>query len=171
MHPVRWFLLAVVAGTLGAADARAAKSPRVEFRATLEKSSSASNDPIPVSFTLKNTGSQPVWVNARFYLSCPSAAEDDRDVTLTVTGPSGKELPCTFSYPTGLPKSEYFKQLEAGQEAAAEYPRDLRGFVELKAPGTYTLRAVYHNVFGAELGLEAFKGPLTAEPVSFTITQ
>ncbi len=124
-----------------------------------------------ISFTLKNAGKQPAWVNTRFYLSSQSVPDEDREVFLILTSPSGKELPCTFTYPTGLPKSDYFKLLQPGEEAASEQPRDLRGFFELKEAGAYTVRAVYHNLFGSELGLDAVKGPLHAEPVTFTITQ
>lgn len=170
----RWLLatvLAAVALGVGTAHARPAKSSTLEFRAALDKPSYTRNDPIQVTFTLKNIGKQPVWVNSRFYLSSQTAPEDDREVYLILTSPSGKELPCTFTYPTGLPKSDYFKLLEAGQEAASEHPRDLRSFFELKEAGTYTVRAVYHNVFGAELGLDAVKDPLESKPVTFTISE
>lgn len=168
----RWLLATVLAAiTFGAgiAQARPSTSSKLEFRASLDKSSYASGEPVMVSFALKNTGKQPVWVNTRFYLSAQSVPDEDREVFLILTSPSGKELPCIFSYPTGLPKSGYFTRLEPGQEAASEHPRDLRGFFELKDAGAYTVRAVYQNVFGVELGLDAFKGPVKSTPVTFTI--
>ena len=161
------FLLSV-----GARQASAAKPPALEFRASLDKRSYAIHEPVMISFMLKNTGKGPAWVNTRFYLSAQSAPQDDRDVYVILTAPSGNDIPCTFSYPTGLPKSDYFKSLEPGQEAASESPRDLHGFFgELKEPGTYTVRAVYHNVFGAELGLDVFKGTLKSEPMTFVINE
>lgn len=175
LYQPRWLIVTVLAVgmlSVGSASASAAKPPTLEFRASLDKRSYASHEPVMISFMLKNTGKGPAWVNTRFYLSAQSAPEDDRDVYVILTAPSGKDIPCTFSYPTGLPKSDYFKSLEPGQEAASESPRDLHGFFgELKEPGTYTVRAVYHNVFGAELGLDTFKGTLKSPSVTFTITQ
>ena len=169
---LRRFLVAFLSiALLVFGSAEAAKQPKLEFRVSLDKPSYTSTDPIQAAFMLKNTGKRPVWVNTRFYLSSRSVAEEDREVYLILTSPSGTEVPCTFSYPTGLPKSDYFKRLEPGQEAAAESPRDLRGFFELKEAGTYTVRAVYQNVFGAELGLDAFTGTLRSEPVTFIISQ
>ena len=160
-----------VSVVLAAAARGAGPQPKLEFHASFDKTSYTRNDPLLVTFTLKNAGKQPVWVNTRFYLSSQSAPDDDRDVSLILTSPSGKEIPCTFSYPTGFPKSDYFKLLQPGEEAASEHPRDLRGFFDLKEAGTYTVRAVYQNVFGAELGLDAAKGPLRSEPVAFAVTQ
>lgn len=170
----RWFLATVLVVSVfgaGAAQARSPKSPALEFRASLDKSSYAIGEPVMMSFALKNAGKQPVWVNTRFYLSSQSVPAEDREVFLILTSPSGKELPCTFTYPTGFPKSDYFKLLQPGEEAASEHPRDLRGFFELKEAGAYTVRAVYQNVFGAELGLETFKGTLESKPVTLTLTQ
>ena len=161
-------MLSAAPGPVGAATPPKSKP---EFRATLDKTSYAGGEPVMLTFTLNNTGREPVWVNTRFYLSSKTAPEDDREVYLILTSPSGKELPCTFSYPTGFPKTDYFVRLEPGQEASSEHPRDVRGFFELKEPGTYTLQAVYHNVFGAELGLDAVKGPLESKPITFTISQ
>ena len=163
-------LAAVILGA-GSVSASTAKPPKLEFRASLDQGAYKSGEPVQISFTLKNADKQPVWVNTRFYLSSQSAPDDDRDVYLILTSPSGKEVPCTFSYPTGFPKSDYFKLLQPGEETASEHPRDLRGFFDLKEAGTYTVRAVYQNVFGAELGLDAAKGPLRSEPVAFAVTQ
>lgn len=168
------FLIAFLSVALLAdapAQAAPGKRAKLEFRATLDKPSYTRNDPIQVTFTLTNAGKQPAWVNTRFYTSSKTAAEEDREVYLVVTSPSGRDVPCTFSHPTGLPKTDDFKLLEPGQEAASENPRDLRRFFELKEPGTYTVRAVYHNVFGAELGLDAAKGPLESKPVTFSVSE
>jgi hypothetical protein len=148
----------------------AGKRAQFEFRVSLDKSTYARTDPIQLTFTLKNTGKQPVWVNTRFYLSSKTVPPDDREVYLTMTAPSGKELECTFTYPTGFPKTDYFKLLEPGQEVSAESPRNLRSFFTVEEAGAYRVTATYHNVFGAELGLDAAEGPSTAKPVEFTIT-
>jgi hypothetical protein len=163
--------LLLAAALSGPAHAASARKPKLEFRASLDKTSYTRDDPILVTLTLKNTGKQPAWVNTRFYLSSKTVPPDDRDVYLTVTAPSGKELECTFNYPTGLPKTDYFKLLEPGQEVAADSPRDLRSFFTFEETGPYRVTATYHNVFGAELGLDAVKGPLESKPVTFTISE
>ncbi len=171
---LRRFLIAVLSAGLlvpGLVQAAPPKKPKLEFRAALDKSTHTRNDPVLVTFTLQNTGQSSVWVNSRFYLNSQTVPKDDREIYLAVTAPSGAEVPCTFSYPTGLPKSDDFKLLEPGQEVASEQPRDLRGFFDLKESGTYTVRAVYQNVFGDELGLDTVKGPLESKPVTFTLTQ
>ena len=78
-------------------------------------------------------------------------------------------MACQHFYETGYPKTEYFKLLGTGEEAKSDYPRNLKGLFDIVEPGTYTLVAVYQNVFGAELGLDTFKEQLVSEPVKFTI--
>ena len=141
------------------------------FRVMSDKATYTGSEPVLVDFAITNTGKRPVWVNKRFYLSSATVPADDREVFLTVTSPSGKELPCIFSYPTGFPKSDYFQLLAPGQEATSENKRDLRAFFELKEPGTYRVVGTYQNVFGEELGLDTFKDPLRSASVTFTITQ
>lgn len=153
-----------------AASAAAAKQP-LELRLWLDKASYSASEPIHASMALKNTGKQPVWVNARFYMSAPTGPGNGRDGHFIVTAPSGAELPCMVTVRAGFPKSDDFKRLEPGQEITMGSPRELRRFFDLKEPGTYVVRAVYQNAFGAELGLDAFKGPLESKPVMFTIIQ
>ena len=176
----RELLVVGVAVLLPAASAAARSRDRahapaptasIEFRASFDRETYGRADPLQVTFHLKNTGTQPVWVNTRFYLAAETAAPESRDVFLKVTAPSGAEVPCTFSHRTGLPKSEYFQLLAPGQDASSEHPRDLRAFFDLKETGTYRVVATYANAFGAELGLETVKGPSTSAPVTFTVTQ
>lgn len=169
-HSRSWLAAAfLVVWAVGPVSAGAAKKAAVEFRASLDKPSYTLADPILLTFTLKNAGG-PVWVNTRFYVNSRTVPPDDREVYLMVTAPSGKELDCIYSFPTGLPKTDYFKLLEAGAELSSEQPRNLRTFFKLEEIGTYTLTATYDNVFGAELGLDAAHGPFTSAPVQFTLT-
>ena len=171
MHPRSWLAAAVLmAWASGPVDAAPAKKPALTFGASLDKASYAANEPILTTFTLTNGGKQPVWVNSRFYVSSNTLPRDDRDVYLTVRSASGKELECTFTHPTGFPKTDYFKLLQPEAAVSSEHPRDLRAFFKFEEPGTYTLTATYDNAFGPEIGLEAAQGPLTAAPVTLTIT-
>lgn len=166
-------LLACAAAVLPAeADAktRRVKAP-VTFHLALSKAEYKQSEPIEATLSLENKGKRAVWVNTRFHVNDPTRPPDDREVVLEVTGPDGKPVPCTYSYPTGFPKSEYFQLLPGGQTATAEHPRDLRTYFNFSTPGRYTVVSVYDNVFGAELGLPAFTGPATSKPVTVTIIE
>lgn len=162
-------LVMIGAGMLGLPFQSLAASSDVAFTATLDKAEYAGEEPVNLTFALKNNGKSPVYVNKRFYFGSEEAPRNQKEVYVTITAPSGEKLPYKFPYETGYPKTDYFMLLEPGQEAKAEYPRNLRGNFEFKEEGTYTATAVYQNTFGRELGLEAFQGKLTAEAVKFTI--
>ncbi len=163
--------LCVGRGQMDFAHAKETKARRAALHASLKFSLSFEqesrtyklNDPITVSFSLENTGKRPAWVNKRFYLT--------QEVTLTVTGPTGEPLPCTFTSQSGFPKSEYFQRLQGGQTVSAEHPCDLRNYFNLTTPGRYAVVGVYENVFGQEIGLDAFTGPVTSKPVTFTVVE
>ena len=135
----------------------------------LEKSEYSSGEPVNVVLALKNQGTDPVVVNQRFYISSEEAPQNQKEVYFELISPSGVKLKCQYVYPTGYPKSDYFKLLAPNEEAKSDYPRNLKGFFEITEPGTYTIKAVYENSFGQELGLDVFKGPLVSLPVKFTI--
>jgi len=142
---------------------------RLRFSLILEKAEYSPDEPVNLVFSLKNLGSSAVMINQRFYISAQNTPPEQRDVYLELTSPAGIKLPCQHFYPTGHPKTDYFKLLAPGEEAISEYPRNLKGFFDIVEPGTYTLVAVYQNVFGAEIGLETFKEQLVSDPVKFTI--
>lgn len=164
-------LVMIGAGMLGLPFQSLAASSDVVFTAALDKAEYAGEEPVNLTFALKNKGSSknPVYVNKRFYFGSEEAPRNQKEVYVTITAPSGEKLPYKFPYETGYPKTDYFMLLEPGQEAKAEYPRNLRGNFEFKEEGTYTVTAVYQNTFGRELGLDVFQGKLTAEAVKFTI--
>ena len=142
---------------------------QLKFSLILEKAEYSADEPINVIFSLKNLGVGPVTVNQRFYISDQKAAKNQKEVYFDLISPTGAKLPCKYFYETGYPKTEYFKLLGPSQEAKSEYPRNLRGFFEMIEPGTYTVTAVYQNVFGAEIGLDTFKEQLVSAPVKFRI--
>ncbi|MCX5694718.1 MAG: hypothetical protein NT014_06345 [Candidatus Omnitrophica bacterium] len=142
---------------------------QLKFSLILEKTEYSPNEPINVNFSLKNLGNNPVMVNQRFYISAQKAAKNQKEVYFELTSPSGAKLPCQNFFETGYPKADYFKLLAPNEEAKSEYPRNLKGYFEITEPGTYTVVAVYQNVFGAEIGLDAFGEQLVSDPVKFTI--
>ncbi len=164
-----WITVAVIIGVFYFPGPGRCASARLKFILSLDKTEYTSNDPINASFILKNVGSEPVMVNQRFYVSSESAPPKQKDVYFELISPSGQKLICQHFYPTGYPKTDAFKLLAPNEEAKSEYPRNLRGFFEIKQPGTYTLKAVYKNMFGQEIGLEVFQEELVSDPVKFTV--
>lgn len=141
------------------------------FSLTLDGKEFTPNDQINFTLALKNIGKAPIYVNKRFYVSSEEATANQKDVYLMVTAPSGAKLPCTYSYETGYPKTDYFQLLEPGAEVKSENPRNLKAFFNLEEMGTYKVVAVYQNVFGSEIGLDVFKEKLVSETVTFTIAK
>lgn len=172
---IRWPLFLVVVltgiavGMLGLPLQSLAASSDVVFTVVLDKTEYAAEEPVNLTFVLKNKGKSPVYVNKRFYFGSEEAPRNQKEVYVTITAPSGEKLSYKFPYETGYPKTDYFTLLEPGQEIKAEYPRNLRGNFEFKEEGTYTVTAVYQNTFGRELGLDVFQGKLTAGPLKFEI--
>lgn len=152
---------------------RATLHASLQFSLSFEPESRAYtlNDPITVSFSLKNTGKRPVWVNKRFYLAAETLPKEAREVTLTVTGPTGEPLPCTFTSRSGFPKSDYFERLQPGRTVTSDSPRDLRNYFSFSRAGTYTIAGIYENAFGQEIGVDAFNGPIRSKPVAITIVE
>jgi len=143
-----------------------AKAANLKFSILLDKSEYKGQEPINVTFKLENKGKEAVWVNKRFHLNSENVANVHRgEVVLNVTSPSGKEVPCKFSYETGFPKSDYFELLEPAKVVVSEYPRNLRGYFDFNEPGVYKVVGVYQNIFGKEIGLDVFGEKLTSEPV------
>lgn len=147
----------------------AAWAADLKFSISLDKSEYKSDEPVNATFKLENRGKEPVYVNKRFYVNSEKMPKETRDVFLVITSPSGVKLPCKYSYETGLPKSDYFELLSPGKEASSEYKRDLRAYFDLSEAGTYIVSGVYQNVYGREIGVDAFKDKVTSDPVSFKI--
>ncbi len=122
-------------------------------------------DPIQITFKLKNTGNAPVYVNKRFFLGPEEGLINDREVFLSVTSPLGQKLPYKFSYKTGFPKTDYFALLKPGEEAVSEYPRNINGSFEFNEPGEYKITATYQNTYGSEIGLGVFKDKLASNTI------
>lgn len=141
------------------------------FIASLDKSEYTAEEPISATFILRNNGKQAVWVNKRFFFASEEAPKEKKEVCAVITAPSGNKLPFKFPYETGVPKSDYFELLEPGKETKSEFPRNLKGNFEFQESGTYKIKVTYQNVYGGEIGLDAFKGKLMAAPVSFTIVK
>ncbi len=151
----------------GACAARGNLALSISF----DKSEYEKTEPIFITFTLKNHGKKPVYVNKRFFLNSKDSNSEDREIYLLVTSPLGEALPYKISQDTGFPKSDYFVLLNPKDEITSERKRNIRYFFDFKEPGVYEVKAVYQNVFGEEIGLDAFKGELVSKVVKIKIVE
>lgn len=158
----RLLLLAAVPFLLAGLPAAKAKES-VALEIVLEKQEVPLSGEIQTGFKLVNKGKEPVRVNQRFKLGSAKAAADQRELILEVRAADGSPVEMkNFDYETGLPKSDYFKLLQPGEEAAAERKWNLKDLAKIEKPGDYEITAVYQNAFGKELGLDVFQGKATA---------
>jgi hypothetical protein len=157
-------LIAGFSGVVFAAD--------IEFTISLEKpeiTEYKTQDPVKLIFKLKNTGSSSIYINKRFFLGPEESSAADREVYLSVISPSAQKLPYKFPYKTGLPKSDYFVLLKPGEEALSENPRNINGTFEFSETGEYKITAAYKNIYGAEIGIDAFKGQVSSNTITVKI--
>jgi hypothetical protein len=155
-----WLATWIGMGFVHTASAR----PEIRLELLIEKRSYKMSEPIEMKFKLVNVGKKPIWINTRMKSGTPSADPRQREVWVEMEGPDGKSVASKIrDWPTGLPKSESFQLLQPGQSFVHEKAWDLRDIFEIDRPGTYRIRATYHNVFGKELGLDVFQGPIQAD--------
>jgi len=150
-------------------DAAAEKG--LELSISLDKSEYKKNEPININFKLENKTKKPIYANKRFYINSEESAAGQREIYLSVTSPSGEKLPCKISYETGMPKSDYFALLNPGEEVSAEYNRNIAYYFDFTQPGTYAITAVYQNIYGGEIGIDAFKEKIISKPLKIKIVE
>ncbi len=158
------FIFALFAVCLSNQQIEAESEPRVGFFLHFDKKEYKVDEPIKVSFRLKNKGSDAVYVNKRFYVNSKDSGAAEKEVFFQVQGPSGKSLTEPRKYDTGLPKTDDFVLLGPGEEVSSERARNLKAYFQMKTPGVYTIEAVYHNACGQEIGLDTFKEKVVSEP-------
>jgi len=141
------------------------------LRISFDKESYAPSEPILATFTLENKSEQPILVNKRFFFNREEAAKEDREVFLTIVGPDGQRIACTYTSEIGLPKTDFFVQIEPGSAVSSERPFNIRPFFALEKPGIYQVTGTYLNVYGKEIGLQAFEGPIVSAPASIKVTE
>ena len=143
----------------------------LQFYLSFDKNEYKTNEPIYINFKLRNKGNKPVYVNKRFYVNSKDSKPEDREVYLRITSPSGEKLLCKASYDTGFPKTDYFVLLKPKEEITSERKKNLKAYFDLKTPGEYKVIAIYQNIYGPEIGVDAFKDKITSEPVAIKIVE
>lgn len=143
----------------------------LQFYLSFDKNEYKTNEPIYINFKLRNKGNKPVYVNKRFYVNSKDSKPEDREVYLRITSPSGEKLLCKASYDTGFPKTDYFVLLKPKEEITSERKKNLKAYFDLNVPGEYKVIAIYQNIYGPEIGVDAFKDKITSEPVTIKIVE
>lgn len=174
MRTMRSILIVGAILLLGHPDAAAARKKTrggLKFSISLDKTEYKKSEQIYVDFTLKNEGRKPVYVNKRFYVNSKDSPKEKKEVYFIVTGPSGEKLLYRRTYDTGFPKTDYFVLLKRGEKAVSERKKSLKIYFDIKKLGTYTITAVYKNVYGKEIGVDAFKGELKSAPATIKVIE
>ncbi len=144
----------------------------LQFSISFDKDEYKTKDPIYVNFELKNKGSKPVYVNKRFYVSSEDSDLKDREVFFQIKGPSGEKLPYKASYyGTGFPKTDYFVLLGPKEGTISERKKNLKAYFDLSVPGIYKVTAVYQNMYGPEIGIDAFGDKIKSKPVTIKVAE
>ena len=144
----------------------------LELTISFDKEEYTTKEPIYVTPNIKNNTKEPIWINWRFYMNSDTSPNEHREVYFLVTSPKGDRLKCEIDgYETGLPRTDYFILLEPGKDVSIERKKSIKHFFDFSEPGEYKIEAVYQNVHGKELGLDAFKGELKSKPVTIKISE
>ena len=129
------------------------------------------SEPVMLDVKLENTGDKPIYVNKRLLINSEERPAGSREITLSATSPDGKKLPCKVSYETGLPKSDYFVSLKPQESVKLDNKRDMRNYFDLTKPGEYSIIATYQNIYGDEIGIDAFRDKVVSDPVTIKISE
>lgn len=144
----------------------------LELTISFDKAEYKTSDQISVDFILKNKGKEALYINKRFFLNSQESDNRYREVYLSVISPSGEKLPCKVSTSeVGLPKTDYFVLLGPGEEVNLDRKRSIKYYFDFSAPGVYKIKAVYQNVYGEEIGIDAFKDKVESDTVKIKIVE
>ena len=145
--------------------------PKVQFSMTSDKKKYLAGDPINVDFTLKNKSKKPVYVNSRFLLTTEENVPAEGEIYLVVTTPSGTKETLKTAPETELPRSDNFVLLKKGEETTSKRSKNIKYYFPFEEIGKYTIKGVYQNSFGKEIGFDVFSKKLKAKPLKIKIIE
>jgi hypothetical protein len=123
-------------------------------------------EPIVIGVSLFNSGEEMITVNARMAVSRGTPGE----ITIDVTGPTGKKIPFSARVNVGKPDAKYFLNVAPSGSVGREI--ELNGYYALQQKGTYVLKAHYTNKWdGQEFGVDAWTGSLESSKAEFEIVK
>jgi len=161
------FPLTLVCAVVLLAAAAGAQSQPTELRLTiqLDKSTYKAGEPIRCLILLKNAGDGYVMVNSRLLVNQTTGPHE---LYVWIQDPERNTVGFTTKVRASRESTE-FSQLLPDQIIGLEY--DLTKDHDLKAPGSYAVRAYYENHTPAPAGspLPAWQGNVESNRLTFTI--
>jgi hypothetical protein len=145
-------------------------TPPLVLLASTEGGPFRAGSPIPVTVTLRNVSSRPIWVNQRLGVGYEDGLF--RELYFSVIDAStGQVLPVPDTARVDVhrmpPVREDFRELAPGEEISAAV--DLAFWYPFQQ-GDYRVVFTYENEdAGQAFGIDAFTGTITAEPLELTI--
>jgi len=129
--------------------------------------------PVLLHVTLTNRGSQPLWLNGRLGLNSPFAAPSQRELTLWIAGPDGRQLRFAAFLDQYFAQAKDFCVLRPSESVTATL--DLAKYYPFDQEGVYTVRARYADGSPkfppAPDGVIPFKGPLRSNEVQIHVVR
>lgn len=144
---------------------------KVQLSLSFDKEEYSKSDGINVTFTLRNKGKRPTYVNTRFHVNAKAKPKGQREIYFEITSPEGEKLTFKHDFGTGFPKTDDFVLLAPKEEFSSKRPRNIKGLYDFKEAGTYKIIAVYENIYGREIGLDVFKGPVKSKTKTIKILE
>lgn len=135
----------------------------LELTLHLTRTTVAPDQSLDATFVLTNTGPDSMPVNRRLTLNHPDQIEECRELYLRVLDEAGEEV--RFAAWLRVPEltTEDFASLAPGESVSQTY--NLQDYYTLARPGTYSIQAMYENIF-APAGGEAWQGKLESNTVT-----
>lgn len=128
----------------------------------------SAGEAIDVTLILKNESNSPVTVNKRMGINPGKMLEGTWEVKFNVTFPPGERLITATLINRGKPTREDFVALPPGHEIRKVYT--LSDYYWMELPGTYNIKAIYHNSDdGEKFGFSAWKGDITSNVISLEV--
>lgn len=139
----------------------------LELTLSLDKKTHTLDQEIPGIVSLRNSGQEPLLVNARLAVNKDFAPQPFREVHLMLTDPEGEPVDFMAKINVGRPQGKDYRDLQPGERV--ERPIDLSMYYMFERAGEYAVRAVYENQVDPENGREAWKGQLESNTVTFVV--
>jgi hypothetical protein len=127
-----------------------------------------SGDDIRMRLILENNGSEPVLVNERMAISY-SVDYPFGEISFVIITPSGQTAYVYVKYGELRPDNNDFVVLESREKIVDEYVLN-EIYEPLYEAGTYSIQAIYHNIWDPKNGEIAWKGQVESDKINFVIT-
>jgi len=163
-------LLTAFAATACLSGRKHVMTSPLTLSATAAQTNFRPGEPIPVRLALRNVSASTMWVNRRLGAGYEDNVE--REVYFTVFSAEGAVLPVPEEARVDVhrmpPVRADFAQLNPA--ASIEATLDAAMWYPFRQAGKYRIVFTYENLRdGKEFGLDAFRGKVSADPLSIVI--